>query len=121
MKKRILVVENNKDILDLISFVLDEAGYQVELYLSENNIFEKIKFFQPDAILLDIIQPTVEGTELCRQIKAAENTAHIPVIVLSTHTQIHKVKEVCADEIVEKPFDIDGLLEVLSQQLKESN
>lgn len=121
MKKRILVVENNKDILDLISLVLDEAGYEVELYLSEGNIFEKITLFQPDAILLDIVKPTVEGTELCRQIKEAEGTSHIPVIVLSTHTQIHKVKEVCADETIEKPFDIDGLLEILDQQINSIN
>ena len=117
MKKRILVVENDKDILELISFVLDEAGYEVDLYLRETNIFEKITTFQPDAILLDIVKPTVEGTELCRQIKEAETTSHIPVIVLSTHNQIHKVKEVCADETIEKPFDIDGLLEILSEHL----
>ena len=117
MKKRILVVENNKDILDLISLVLDEAGYEVDLYLSETNIFEKIITFQPDAILLDIVKPTIEGTELCRQIKEAETTSHIPVIAISTHNQIHKVKEICADETIEKPFDIDSLLEILSEQL----
>lgn len=119
MKKRILVVENNNDILELISLVLDEAGYEVALYFRETNIFEKITIFQPDAILLDIVKPTVEGTELCRQIKEAEGTSHIPVIVLSTHTQIHKVKEICADETIEKPFDINGLLEILDQQLSK--
>ena len=121
MKKRVLVVENNRDILELISLVLDEAGYEVDLYQSEKNIFDKITEFQPHAILLDIIRPTVEGTELCRQIKEAEGTNHIPVIVLSTHNQIHKVKEVCADETIEKPFDIDGLLEILDQQINSVN
>ena len=121
MKKRILVVENNKDILDLISLVLEEADFEVVAYLTEKNIFDQIIEFQPDAILLDIVKPSVEGTELCRQIKEAEGTSHIPVIVLSTHPQIQKVKEVCADEVVEKPFDIDGLLEVLSEQLKSAS
>lgn len=121
MKKRILVVENNRDILDLIAIVLDEAGYEASLHTNENFIFENIVIFNPDAILLDIVQPSIEGTELCRQIKAAEGTSHIPVIVLSTHTQIHKVKEVCADEVVEKPFDIDGLLEVLDEQLTNNS
>lgn len=118
MKKRILVVENNLDILELITLVLNEADYEVSAYSSERNIFEHIIAFNPDAILLDIIKPSLEGTELCRQIKAAEGTSHIPVIALSTHPQIQKVKEICADEIVEKPFDIDGLLETLSDQLK---
>lgn len=117
MKKRILVVENNKEILEIISIVLEDAGYELSLYLNEQGIFEHIVEFKPDAILLDIIKPTVEGTELCRLIKEAEGTKHIPVIVLSTHPQIEKVKGVCADDIVEKPFDIEGLLESLSQQL----
>ena len=117
MKKRVLVVENNKEILDLISIVLEQAGYEPSLYLNELDIFEHIQEINPDAILLDIVRPTLEGTELCRQIKAAEDTKHIPVIVLSTHSQIAKVKEICADEVVEKPFDIDELLAVLNEQL----
>ena len=121
MKKRILDVENNLDILELITIVLNEANYVVSAHSSEKNIFEHIISFNPDAILLDIIKPTLEGTELCRQIKAAEDTSHIPVIVLSTHTQIHQVKEVCADEVVEKPFDIDGLLQALNEQLENNN
>ena len=117
MKKRILVVESDKDILELISIVLDEAGYDYSLYSNEKDIFEHIVEFKPDAILLDIVRPTVEGTELCRQIKAAEGTKQIPVVVLSTHPQIERVKEVCADEVVPKPFDIDTLLETLKDQL----
>ena len=117
MKKRILVVENNKEILELISIVLEEAGYEPSLYLNEQGIFDHIVSFKPHAILLDIIKPTIEGTELCRQIKAAEGTKHIPVIVLSTHPQIEKVKDICADDIVEKPFDIEGLIQTLNQQL----
>ena len=121
MKKRILVVENNKDILELITLVLDEAGYKIDAFTNETDIFERIVSFQPDAILLDIVQPTAQGTELCRQIKEAKGTSHIPVIVLSTHPQIQKVKDVCADEVVEKPFDIDGLLEILEEQLKAAS
>lgn len=121
MKKRILVVENNPDILELISLVLEEEGYDVNLFSTEKNIFDRIVNLQPDAILLDIVQPTVEGTELCRQIKEAEGTSHIPVIVLSTHPHVKKVKDVCADEVVSKPFDIDGLVEIINEQLKKAS
>lgn len=117
MKKRILVVENNKEILEMISMLLEDEGYEVNPYITESNIFEHIVAFNPDAILLDIVKPTVEGTELCRQIKEAEGTSHIPVIVLSTHPQIQQVKQVCADEVVPKPFDIYFLLDVLAEQL----
>lgn len=121
MKKRILVIENDRDILEMIALLLDEEGYETGLFSNEKNIFEHITEFKPDAILLDIVKPTVEGTELCRQIKDAEQTSHIPVIVLSTHHQIQKVKEVCADEVVPKPFDVDALLEILATQLKNAS
>jgi DNA-binding response OmpR family regulator len=118
MKKRILVIENDRTILDLISIVLNEAGYEAHIFTNEQQIFDQITDLQPDAILLDIVKPTVEGTELCRRIKEAEGTSHIPIIVLSTHPHIKKVKDVCADEVVPKPFDIDGLIDILQEQLK---
>lgn len=120
MQKKVLVVENDKDILELIEIVLNNAGYLPTLFLHETNIFEKISAIQPDAILLDIVKPTVEGTELCRKIKEAEGTKHIPIIVLSTHPQIEQVKEICADEVVDKPFDIHELLSTLDDQLKSA-
>ncbi len=121
MKKRILVVENDKAILDLIGILLNEAGYELSLYTNERNILAHVNDFMPDAILLDIMKPTLEGTELCRQLKDAKETNHIPIIALSTHPHIQKAKEICADEIVPKPFDIDGLLEVLQDQLKNAS
>ena len=118
MNKRVLVVENDKSILEIIGLVLEEAGYTTALYSNEKDIFEKITAFQPDAIVLDIFRPTLESTELCRQLKEAQTTADIPVIAMSTHPEIHKVKEICADDVVPKPFNLDGLLDVLEEQLK---
>jgi DNA-binding response OmpR family regulator len=117
MKKRILVVENDKHILELISIILDDAGYEACLYLNENKIFEHITQFQPDAIILDILRPTLKGTELCRQLKEARSTTHIPIIALSTDAKIQKVKGICADEVIEKPFDIDLLINILNKRL----
>jgi DNA-binding response OmpR family regulator len=119
MKKKILVVEKDRDILEIVSYILIERGYQVVSSQTEEGIFNKIMEFNPDAILLDVIKPSAEGTELCRAIKATENTKHIPVIVLSTHTRAAAIKEVCADEILSKPFDIDQLVDVLEKQLIE--
>lgn len=117
MKKKILVLEKNKDILDLIEVILTDEGYDVDLISSDKEVFQHIKDFGPDAILLDVIRPTPEGTALCSAIKAAEDTNHIPVIVLSTHPKAEVVKEICADEVVAKPFDISFLVSVIEQQL----
>lgn len=116
MKKRILLIENNKEITELITLVLEEEGYDVLCIGNYENIFEAINSYQPDVILLDVIKPTTEGTALCRELDLADETAHIPVIALSTHPHISKVKEICADEVVQKPFDIDNLLAVIKEQ-----
>jgi len=115
--KRVLVLEKNKDISELINLVLTDEGYQVEVLFSIEAIFEHIKFFQPDIILLDIISPTAEGTALCEAIKAAEDTKHIPVVVLSTHPKASVIKEICADEVIPKPFDIGNLVMIIEEQL----
>jgi len=117
MKKKILVLEKNKDILDLIEFILTDNGYDVDMISSDKEVFNHIRVFKPNAILLDVITPTPEGTAICQSIKAAEDTSHIPVIVLSTHPKAEVVKEICADEVVHKPFDIDFLVSVIEQQL----
>ena len=117
MKKKILVVENDKDILDIISFILTEEGYDPILCATETGVIQMIDQIMPDMIILDIIKPTALGTELCRAIKASKTTGHIPVIVLSTHPGIGHVKEVCADEVLKKPFDVPVLLDVVKAQL----
>lgn len=117
VKKRILVVEKDEDILQIIGLMLVNSGYDVKLSITENGIFDQITDYSPDAILIDIVKITPEGTQLCREIKDAEGINHIPVIVLSTHPKAELVKEVCADEVVHKPFDIDFLLETLEKHL----
>jgi DNA-binding response OmpR family regulator len=117
MKKKILVIEKNQSIIEIIAIVLTSEGYDVRLSQTETGILDQILEYQPDAILLDIVFPSEEGTELCRTIKATESIKNIPVIVLSTYNKIEKVKEICADEVIEKPFDISFLLETVKSQL----
>lgn len=115
--KKVLVLEKNRDILELINLLLTEEGYDVLMMASHDQFFENIKSFQPDIILLDIISPSAEGTKLCEDIKAAEDTAHIPVVVLSTHPKAQVIKEICADEVVAKPFDLSYLVSTIEEQL----
>ncbi|MBC7912494.1 MAG: response regulator [Pyrinomonadaceae bacterium] len=117
MKKKILVVESDEDICQIISYILSEEGYDTILCKTETGIFDIIHTNKPDVILLDVVKPTEQGTELCRAIKAAETTRHIPVVVLSTHAKAEEVKNLCADEVVKKPFDISALVNIVKEQL----
>ncbi|MDB5012164.1 MAG: hypothetical protein JWQ25_366, partial [Daejeonella sp.] len=72
----------------------------------------------PQVILFDIIVPGVEDSDICRLIKITEKTKHVPVIVLSTNPKVTAtIKDVCADEVISKPFDMEELLEVIENQI----
>lgn len=117
MKKKILVLERDRDIVEILNYILIEKGYHVISTQMEGEMLDQIQALKPDAILLDIINPSFEGTKLCRTIKAMETTKHIPVIVLSTHAKAEAIKEAWADDILSKPFDISELVEILERQL----
>ncbi len=117
MKKTIFVVENDTHILEIVTYILSERGYRVVPFQTEDGVFDRIAEDKPDAVLLDIIKPTEIGTELCRAIKEAETTRHIPVIILSTHPKAAVVKEICADEVLAKPFDVDELIAAVDEHL----
>jgi len=118
MKKKIFVMENDASILEIVTSLLTDEGYEVKAISTEDGIFEEIEDFKPHVILLDIVRPTEKGTIVCRKLKADKRTKHIPVIVLSTHSKmVETVKNVCADEVVPKPFDICDLLNTIELHL----
>ncbi len=112
-----MIVEKDRDILHVLTHIFEEAGYDVSGYESETGILEKIVKEKPGAIVLDIIQPTPESTNLCREIKDKPETRDIPIIALSTHIQFHKIKEICADKVLGKPFDISDVIDAVESQL----
>ncbi len=119
MKKKILVMEKDGSILEIVTYVLQDAGYDVKALSSEVGIFDHIERYKPHAILLDIIAPSTIGTEICNKLKVNEKTKHIPVIVLSTHSKVTQtIKQVCADDVLPKPFDVEELLNAIEAQVK---
>ena len=118
MKKKVLVIENDDSILEIVSYVLQQEGYEVKAIHTQKWLFEHVEDYEPDAIVLDVIRPTDEGSEICRTLKANPKTKHIPVIVFSTHSKVMEtIKQVCADEVVPKPFDISELISAVGMQL----
>ncbi|WP_207423915.1 response regulator [Desertivirga brevis] len=115
--KRVVVFEKNQDILDIVTHVLVEEGYKVKGFTSEGAFISYTSVAMPDLILLDVIHITPEGTELCKKLKALESIKDIPVIVLSTHNKASQIKKICADEVIQKPFDIHILLQVVESHL----
>lgn len=106
-KQKILVVEDEEDILDLVSHHLEQAGYSVSQSTAGDEALEIIEQTPPDLIVLDIMLPGMTGLELCRVLKSREETRDVPVVMLTAKgEEIDRVVgfELGADDYVTKPF-----------------
>lgn len=110
--KKILLVEDDKNIVELVEYILAEYGFKVRSHVTGLNVPEVVTEYNPDLILLDIRLPGKTGTEICKELK---QTFDIPVILFSAEPD-HKrlVKEYNADSFLEKPFDITELITSVS-------
>ncbi|WPU95994.1 response regulator [Mucilaginibacter sabulilitoris] len=117
--RRILAVDDDSDILEVIQYILEDSGYEVETLANGHQLLDKIKENQPDLILLDIMLGTLDGRDLCRSIKTNKETHNIPVILISaSHDVSNSLNQIGApDDYIAKPFDIDVLLGSISRQL----
>ena len=103
----ILVIEDEKDLAGLVAFNLEKEGYRCIIACDGIQGLEMARLHNPDLILLDLMLPGMLGTEVCKLLKKTENTAQIPVIMLTAKgEEIDKVVgfEVGADDYVVKPF-----------------
>ena len=107
--KKIIVVENDADTLDLMDFVLEDSGYEV-IRFSKTTTPEELKSHHPNLIILDHFLGDGFGGDLCLQIKNDPLTRHIPVILYSASPGLEQIAEKSrADAYIEKPFDIVDL------------
>lgn len=113
MKKKILMIEDNPDILEITEYLLSENGYEV-VAAPTTDILSDLPHIKPDIILLD----GTSGHKQCKTLKSTDTTKNIPVIIISAANGIEKIAQDClADCFVKKPFDADHLLEVVENQL----
>ncbi len=113
MTKKILLVDDDEGIVDALSLVLEEHGYDICATLRGEETYEKIKLCMPDLILLDILISGVDGRDICKKLKSDISTKSIPVVMISAHPSAERhARIVGADGFLEKPFEMDDLLRV---------
>lgn len=114
MKKKILVVDDDADILFVLKMMLERKGYEVETSAEPDKILPPGSTL-PDLVLLDIWMGNYDGRDICRQLKADPATQQLPVILLSASKDIgQSARESGADDFVAKPFEQKHLLEKIS-------
>jgi DNA-binding response OmpR family regulator len=119
MSKKILIIDDDPDILEIISLLLVEGGYEVRMLSCGETVFDDIKDFQPDLVLMDVMLAGMDGRAICRSIKENHLTSFLPVILLSgTHDLAESLHLAGApNDFIAKPFDIDYLLNKIEKQL----
>ncbi|HTM98699.1 MAG TPA: response regulator [Pedobacter sp.] len=114
--KRITVADDDPGILDAVAMMLEMEGYEVNTTLNGNTVLTQSEL--PHIYILDIWMSGSDGRELCKKLKSAEKTKHIPVILISASNDLKRSAENAgADDFLPKPFDIDSLLQKIEKAL----
>jgi len=111
-QKKVLVVEDEPDIRNLIAFALEYAGYKVLVSADGEDALRQADEELPDLILLDVKMPRMDGYEACQLLRAKHSTKDIPVVFLSARGQDSEIQrglELGAEEYILKPFAPDEL------------
>jgi two-component system, OmpR family, phosphate regulon response regulator PhoB len=121
---KILVVEDELDLQQVLKFNLQQAGFQVRVSSSGGDALRILSNDVPDLVLLDVMLPDILGTEVCRTIKSDEATASVPVIMLTARgSEVDRVSgfELGADDYVTKPFSVRELMLRINAILKRTH
>lgn len=121
MPHRILVVDDEPDVVMIIKTTLQAEGYDVASATSGRDALDEAFESRPDLIILDVMMPGMTGFDVLRELKANEKTATVPVIMLTGVSERKKIQEALEsgiDYYVVKPFDFDDLLAKIKQALE---
>lgn len=106
-KEKILVVDDEEDVLALVRFNLEKEGYKTETAASGEEAIVEARAKQPDLVILDLMLPGIDGLEVCKKLKSDSKTENIPIIMLTAkgeESDIVTGLELGADDYITKPF-----------------
>jgi DNA-binding response OmpR family regulator len=121
-KKKILIVDDEPDILETLKFLIESEGFQSITAMDGEDALKKAKETNPDLIILDVMLPKINGYKVCRLLKFDNKYKHIPILMVTARSQEEdKVigEETGADEYITKPFDIEELIEKVNNYINK--
>lgn len=120
MNKRVLILDDDLDILQICTIVLKKKGFDVQTLNNSNQVVNQVMDFQPDVILMDNWIPGPGGIEATRLLKLAPETQDIPVIFFSANSNVTQLaREARADYFLQKPFDITELEAIVQMAIRQ--
>ena len=116
--KKILVVDDNEDILQIMRLFLNSKGFKVLTEANGQETYKQVDLYQPDLIILDVFLGNSDGRQICNELKNDERTKAIPIIIFSANAKPEEVMSACkADDFLPKPFELAELLKVVNVYL----
>ncbi len=109
--KKVLVIDDDPDIVEAVQLILETGGYATICTTKGDETCQKVREYQPDVIILDVLLSGNDGRHICKKLKSDDRTKQIPIIMISAHPSAkNSVRECGADSFVAKPFSVDQLL-----------
>lgn len=124
MRPRVMIVEDEEPLAELLRYNLEAEGYAVDTALRGDEAELKVREVSPDLILLDWMLPGVSGIELCRRLRSREETRNVPIIMLTARgeeTERIRGLSTGADDYVVKPFSVPELMARVRANLRRSH
>jgi len=122
MSKRVMIFDDDLDILSICSYILEEQGWEVFTSTHCNNIIENVEKVRPQVILMDNWIPEIGGIVATQTLKKHPEFKNIPVIYFSANNDIQSLaKQAGADTYLEKPFDLTELEEIINKATNKEN
>jgi len=117
--KKILIVDDNEMVVEVMTYILENKGYEVMALSSGDEVFNNVKANHPDLVILDDELPGMQGREICQLLKLNGSTKNLPVIMCSANETIDESlqQKGAPNDVLHKPFDIEALVDMVGSQL----
>jgi DNA-binding response OmpR family regulator len=121
VNKKILICDDDEDILDMLGLILEDTGYEIITEQNSSNLKHLIESRSPDLIILDLWMPVLSGDHVLKSLRRNPQTKDLPVIVISASREGKSIADQAgASDYIAKPFDFDELISKIDQQLSLS-
>ncbi|MFD2147090.1 response regulator [Mucilaginibacter antarcticus] len=119
-KRKILIIEDDQDILKVLETVLNFNSFEVMGLDRTDDIIQSVDMYKPDLILTDYLLSGMNGGKICQFIKSNEKTCHLPVVLISAyHELVISLGNFGFDAFIPKPFDINKLVSTINNLLRQ--
>jgi CheY-like chemotaxis protein len=119
--KRILIVDDEFDIVDVLGDLLTAEGYEIVTAANGREGLSRLRDAPIDLVLLDCMMPVVDGPEMLRLMQEDERLLHIPVVMMSAAEMRHRIQSLGCSAFLKKPFDLNTLLDTVARLIEDEN